>query len=477
MSPPPIKTRFAPSPTGWIHLGNLRTALFNALYARKTGGVFLLRIEDTDRVRSQPEYIDDLMQDLRWLGLDWQEGPQVEAAAGPYLQSQRDAIYAQYFDALERRGLVYPCFCSDESLKLARKAQLAAGRPPRYAGTCAHLMPDEVRARLDRGLKPTLRFRVADGRTVAFDDLVRGAQRFETVDIGDFVIRRSDGTPAFFFCNALDDALMGVTHVLRGEDHLANTPRQILLLEALGLPVPQYGHISLILGPDGGPLSKRLGAKSVRALRQEGWLPVALLNHMARLGHHYADERFMRIEELAAGFDTGHLGRAPARHDESALLHWQKLAVAALDDAALWDWLAASAGEALTSLLPENERMAFAAAVRDNLVLPADAVDWARRLYGQPEVDAEASAAIDEAGPGFFTQALTCLDAGPADFVVFARAVGAATGRKGKALFMPLRAVLTGVLHGPEMGRLWPLIGPERARERIAIHTTSNPTD
>lgn len=283
MKPAFVKTRFAPSPTGLLHLGNVRTALFNALYARHGGGVFLLRIEDTDLERSRGEYILSLMEDMHWLGLDWQEGPEADDTHGPYAQSQRGEIYRRYFDELEEQGLAYPCFCSQRELELSRKTQLASGRPPRYAGTCAHLTAEERQKRLDKGIQPTLRFRVENGAVVQFNDLVRGPQAFPTDDIGDFVIRRAEGSAAFFFSNAIDDALMDVTHVLRGEDHLTNTPRQILLQQALGLATPHYGHISMIVGADGAPLSKRTGSRSVRELREAGYLPLAVVNYLARL--------------------------------------------------------------------------------------------------------------------------------------------------------------------------------------------------
>ncbi|MGB2971901.1 MAG: glutamate--tRNA ligase, partial [Candidatus Competibacter sp.] len=322
-----VKTRFAPSPTGFLHLGNVRTALFNALLARRDGGQFLLRIEDTDRERSRAEFVDALLEDLRWLGLDWREGPEVGGPQAPYAQSERTAIYARYYRRLEGSEQSYPCFCTPAELALSRKAQLAAGRPPRYTGTCARLGADERQARLERGLQPTLRFRVPAGRAVEFTDLVRGPQRFASDDIGDFVIRRADGTPQFFFANAVDDALMGITQVLRGEDHLANTPRQLLLLEALALSAPRYGHLALIVGADGGPLSKRAGDLSIRELRASGYLPEAVLNYLARLGHAYARDVWMAPEVLAAEFSTAHLGRAPARYDEAQLLHWQSEAV------------------------------------------------------------------------------------------------------------------------------------------------------
>jgi nondiscriminating glutamyl-tRNA synthetase len=465
MPTPPVKTRFAPSPTGRLHMGNLRTALFSALLARREGGVFLLRIEDTDAERSRPEYVAGLMEDLRWLGLDWQEGPDAGGPHGPYYQSERGEIYAGHYGQLEAKGLAYPCFCSDDALRLARKAQLAAGQPPRYPGTCARLSAEEVHTRLERGLRPTLRFRVPSGRRIAFDDLVRGSQAFDTDTIGDFVIRRSDGTPSFFFSNAVDDAMMGITQVLRGEDHLANTPRQMLILEALGLSAPAYGHISLILGADGAPLSKRHGALSLGELRERGYLPSALLNHLARLGHSFDDDGLMDLDALARGFDIARLGRAPARHDPVQLDHWQHQTVLALSDRELEAWLAPALGD----LVPASARDAFLKVVRDNISFPGEAGDWAGRLFGAvPAVEPSAREAMEAAGARFFECALEALSPPPGDFRELVRRVSEGTGRKGRELFMPLRAALTGLAHGPEMRDLWSLLGPERAAERFS---------
>ncbi|HEY4972682.1 MAG TPA: glutamate--tRNA ligase, partial [Steroidobacteraceae bacterium] len=267
MSESTVVTRFAPSPSGALHLGNARTALFNFLLARKHAGRFVLRIEDTDALRTQESMVAALCADLAWLGLHWDEGPDRPGAHGPYRQSQRTDIYQRYFERLESEQLAYACFCSNLELDLARRAQLAAGRPPRYAGTCRALSSAERAARLAQGRKPSLRFRVPSGQRIEFQDLVHGPQSFLSDDIGDFIIRRDDGSAAFFFSNALDDALMGVTHVLRGEDHLSNTPRQRLLLAALGMAPPHYGHVSLLVGDDGAPLSKRHGATGVSELR------------------------------------------------------------------------------------------------------------------------------------------------------------------------------------------------------------------
>lgn len=461
------KTRFAPSPTGEIHLGNVRTALFNALQAGHEQGVFLLRIEDTDAERSKAEYVDALERDLRWLGIDWEEGPEVGGAHGPYFQAQRGETYAGYYRQLEEAGRAYPCFCSEQQLKLSRKAQRAAGQPPRYAGTCARLSAAEVDEKVAAGLNPTLRYRVPKGETVDFEDLVRGNQSFRTDEIGDFIIRRADGSPAFFFSNAVDDALMEVTQVLRGEDHLTNTPRQILILAALGLRLPRYGHISLIVGADGSPLSKRHGSRSVRQLREQGYLPTALNNFMARLGHKYEQDDFLSPRQMAEQFSLARLGKAPARYDEAQLRYWQKEAVLRADAEELWPWLAEIVSE-LSALVPEREQAAFVQALRENIELPADALHWARRIFTDDAPgDADAQAAVTAAGAVFFQQALSCLDSGAEDFRAYAKAVGKAAGVKGKGLFMPLRAALTNAVHGPDMSALWVLLGEQRIRTRL----------
>ena len=459
-----IKTRFAPSPTGYLHLGNVRTALFNALLSRHWGGRFLLRIEDTDQERSRSEYVAALLEDLRWLGLDWQEGPEVGGPQAPYAQSERAAIYAQYYQRLEAADQAYPCFCTPVELALSRKAQLAAGRPPRYTGTCARLGEAERHARRERGLRPTLRFRVPVTQTVEFTDRVRGPQRFASADIGDFVIRRADDTPQFFFANAVDDALMGVTHVLRGEDHLTNTPRQLLLLQALGLPAPEYGHLALIVGSDGGPLSKREGDLSLRELRAAGYLPEALLNYLARLGHSYERDSWMEPAELAAGFAPERLGRAPAHYDAAQLLHWQSEAVRHTSPERLWDWMKPAIHDWVAPACQEE----FIATVRPNVRFPADAGFWAERLFGaELTAGPESQAVVFQAGPEFFAHALAAYAEQGAAYQPLVEDLRRRTGFKGKALFMPLRAALTGETHGPELARILALLPPERVRQRL----------
>ncbi len=464
-----VKTRFAPSPTGEVHLGNLRTALFNALYARREQGIFLLRIENTDAARSKPEFEQALMRDLHWLSLDWQEGPEVGGEHAPYHQSARLETYDQYYQALTAESACYPCFCSETQLKLARKAQRTAGQPPRYPGTCAHLSAEEVEKKLAEGGKPTLRFRVPPGQQVEFEDLVRGAQRFAGSDIGDFIIRRSDGTPSFFFTNAIDDALMGVSHVLRGEDHLTNTPRQLMILAALDLPAPVYGHLSLLVGSDGSPLSKRHGSRSVRQLREAGYLPGGILNYLARLGHKYNADHYLDVGELAAAFDLARLSKAPARFDEVQLRYWQKEAVLAASSAELVDWFKQSAeGRQQTADWSAQRLQGLVDVVRDNVEMPADISAWMHRLsVDAPVINDQERILIQAAGEGFFREALVQLEADYEGFKPFSKAVGQAVGVKGKQLFMPLRISLTGVAHGPEMARVWDWLGRDHCRVRL----------
>ncbi|HXN79406.1 MAG TPA: glutamate--tRNA ligase, partial [Steroidobacteraceae bacterium] len=362
-------TRFAPSPTGELHLGNARTALFSLLLARGAGGRFLLRIEDTDTERSREAHTTALMADLRWLGIDWDAGPDREDERGPYRQSQRAALYARYFADLERQDALYRCFCTPLELEVSRRTQRAAGRPPRYAGTCRDLSAAERARRQTQGLASTLRFRVPRGARISFVDFVHGPQDFLSDDIGDFVVRRADGSAAFFFSNAVDDAHMGVTQVLRGEDHLTNTPRQLMILAALGLGAPEYGHVALIVGADGAPLSKRHGAVSVREYRERGYQPLALTDHLFRLGHSTPLHGLLTVEQMARAFDPAHLGRAPARFDEQQLNVWQKEAVHHLSADAARTWLA----PVLPPGLDEQAAAAFVAALLPNVVLPEDA--------------------------------------------------------------------------------------------------------
>src|SRR3954469_25063426 len=326
-----MRVRFAPSPTGQLHVGNARTALFNWLLARGSGAAFILRIEDTDVERSTRESEAAIVRDLQWLGLDWDEGPDSGGLHGPYRQSERLHLYQSYAKELLAAEAAYYCFCSTAQLDADRQQALAAGRPAHYAGTCRRLSRDHAAARIAAGEHPAIRFRVPEERDVVFTDGVRGDVRFQTDVIGDPVIVRADGTPAYNFAVVVDDALMAVTHVVRGEDHISNTPRQILLYEALGFTPPVFAHLSLVMGPDHSPLSKRHGATSVAEFRSKGYLPEALVNYLALIGWSPGGgDELVALDEMARRFSLEGVSHSAGVFDEEKLAwvnrHYLKVA-------------------------------------------------------------------------------------------------------------------------------------------------------
>lgn len=457
-----FKTRFPPSPTGYIHIGNARTALFNYLFAQSEGGSFLLRIEDTDRERSKPEYAKACEEDLLWLGLQWDEGPGADRGRGPYYQSERQAIYNDYYERLLTSGQAYECFCSEEDLALMRKVQRASGKPPRYNGQCRHLTPDAIEAKKADGLTPVLRFRVPDDIKIIFDDLVRGEQSFESNDIGDFIIRRTDGTSPFMFCSAIDDSLMGVTDILRGEDHLTNTPRQLMILDALGLSRPTYGHIALIVGPDNSPLSKRHGSRSIRELRKEGYLPQAINNYMARLGHYYKNnEALLSFAELGEQFEISALAKSPAKFNQAQLDYWQKQVVQSLSLTELKAWLVD-----YLAPIPADKLDVFLETVRPNVLFPADLLPWIAACFAVDlELSEAVSALLSDTKKAFFQTALESYKTSRDLKAVIAALKE--QGYKGKALFQPLRVALTGQAHGPELDKLMDLMDEALIEKRL----------
>ena len=300
-----VITRFPPSPTGHLHLGGARTALFNWLFTRHNQGKFILRFEDTDRERSKPEYVKSIIEALKWLGLDWDEGP--------YFQSKRLKIYQKYAQKLFEEGKAYYCECSKEILEEKKKKMLEKGLKPRYDGTCRekNLGPGEGRA---------LRIKAPEIGEIVFEDLLRGKIVFPAEEIDDFIILRSDGTPTYHFAVVIDDITMGITHVIRGDDHISNTPKQLLIYKALEVDPPEFAHIPMVLGSDGARLSKRHGAKSILEYRDAGFLPKALLNYLARLGWGYGDQEYFTVEELIEKFDLKSINLSPARFDQNKLL-------------------------------------------------------------------------------------------------------------------------------------------------------------
>ncbi len=301
-----VRTRFAPSPTGYLHIGGVRTALFNWLFARHHGGRFILRVEDTDQARSSQEYLNAILEGLTWLGLNWDEGP--------YFQSQRVHLYREHVEQLLAAGKAYRCYCTPEELEERRQQALAEGRKPKYDGRCRE------RADQPTGLPFVIRFKAPQGGETVVDDLIKGKVTFENAELDDLIIQRSDGAPTYNFVVVVDDVLMGITHVIRGDDHLNNTPRQIHLYEALKYPIPAFAHLPLILGEDRTRLSKRHGAASVTAYQEMGYLPHALVNYLARLGWSYGDQEVFSPQELIENFSLEGVGRSAGVFNPDKLL-------------------------------------------------------------------------------------------------------------------------------------------------------------
>jgi glutamyl-tRNA synthetase len=438
-------TRFAPSPTGYIHVGNLRTALFNYLIARKSGGTFILRIDDTDPERSKEEYVDAIKQDLEWLGLTWDR---IER------QSERLDRYADAADKLRGMGRFYEAFETPIELDLKRKKQLNMGKPPVYDRAALALSEDEKDAlRSERG-NGVWRFKL-DQQRIEWTDGILGEISIDAASVSDPVLIRADGQVLYTIASVVDDTDMGVTHVVRGSDHVTNTATQIQIIQALGGTVPSFAHHSLLTGPQGESLSKRLGTLALRDLREQGVEPEALLSLMARLGSSQPVELRLSLDEIADGFDLGQFGSAPTKFDVQDLFPPTARKLHGLDYAAMKDELAALG-------VPDNKAEAFWNVARANITTRKDIVAW-WKLCSE---GAEPMVAEEDAD--FIAQAMALLPEGPLAqdaWSMWTNAVKDATGRKGKALFMPLRKAITGQERGPEMADLLPLLETIPARK------------
>jgi glutamyl-tRNA synthetase len=438
-----VTTRFAPSPTGTLHVGNLRTALHNWLFARRHGGTFLLRIDDTDKERSQEVYVDAIRADLAWMGLH----PDAEER-----QSARFDRYEARFAELAAAGRVYPAYETAQELDLKRKVLLGRGLPPVY-DRAALALTDEDRARLEgEGRAPHWRFRLDHESAIEWDDLVRGPQRFDPKTMSDPVIRRADGSWLYLLPSVIDDIDMAVTHVVRGEDHVSNTATQLQMFAALGSTPPAFAHEALLTGSE-GKLSKRLGSLGIAHFREIGIEPQAIASLLGRIGTSDPVEPFADLAPLIAAFDFARFGRAPARFDEAELAQVNARIVHQLPYAAVAD------------RVPQGMDEAAWDAIRPNLETVAQAGDWWRVVEGP--IEAQAPSDEDRA---FLTRAAELtesLDWSADPWRALTGALKEETGRKGKALFLPLRLALTGREHGPDMGALLPLIGKDRAVERL----------
>ncbi|MBZ5495815.1 MAG: glutamate--tRNA ligase [Acidobacteriia bacterium] len=467
-----VRVRFAPSPTGFLHVGNARTALFNWLVARHLRGAFILRIEDTDAERSRPEYETQLMDDLRWLGLEWDEGVDKGGAHGPYRQTDRYSLYRDHAERLLAQGRAFPCFCTEEELEEVRRQQSARGDMPRYSGKCRNLTSGQVEAFQQAGKPSVLRLRVRPG-TVGFSDLVYGRIDIDTLQISDPVLLRSDGSPTYNFSVVVDDIAMEISHVIRGDGHISNTHRQILIYEALAAPVPLFAHLPTVLGPDGSKLSKRHGATSLEEFRSQGYLPEALANYLSLLGWSPPDagKEIMDLQEIVALFELARVSRSPAIFD-SAKLDWMnrsyinKMPVQALAERAV-PYFAAS------GLIPADADArvrAWLAQVVEAVKSHVDHLDQLPRetavIYGfpaePPELDEVARATLAEPGAIQVARefARLVVERETLTFEAYKEIVGLvkkATGQKGRQLFHPIRAALTGLGSGPELDRLIPI--------------------
>ncbi|PAQ15172.1 glutamate--tRNA ligase [Bacillaceae bacterium SAOS 7] len=477
-----IRVRYAPSPTGHLHIGNARTALFNYLYARNKGGKFIIRIEDTDQKRNIEGGEESQLTYLRWLGIDWDEGVDVGGEYGPYRQSERNDIYKKYYDQLLEEGKAYKCYCTSEELEAEREAQQAAGKDmPGYSGKCRHLTAEEQAKLEAEGRTLSIRIKVPKGEILSFNDMVKGEVSFESDGISDYVIVKQDGTPTYNFAVAIDDHLMEMSHVLRGDDHISNTPKQLVIYQALGWEPPAFGHMTLIVNESRKKLSKRDESiiQFIEQYKELGYLPEALFNFITLLGWSpQGEEEIFSKEEFIDIFTADRLSKSPALFDQQKLQwmnnqYMKKADVEKVVELALPHLIKAGR-------IDENPS--------------ADQLEWTKQLIALFQEKMSYGAEIVELSELFFKKELTFeeeakevlqeeqvrevmtsflakvdeLEAFEAEEIKKAmKAVQKETGHKGKKLFMPIRAAVTGQTHGPDLPKAIELIGKETVKERL----------
>jgi len=472
-----IRVRYAPSPTGHLHIGNARTALFNYLFARHLGGKLVIRIEDTDVKRNVAGGEESQLKYLKWLGVDWDESIDVGGEYGPYRQTERLDIYKEYWQELIDRGLAYRCYCTEEELEQEREEQTSRNETPRYSGKHRNLTTEQIAAYEAEGRIPSIRFIVPENRTYSFQDMVKGTITFDTSEMGDFVIVKKDGIPTYNFAVVLDDHLMKISHVLRGEDHVSNTPRQLMIYEAFGWEPPQFAHMTLIVNENKKKLSKRDESiiQFIEQYDQLGYLPATLFNFIALLGWSpEGEEEIFSREQLIEIFDAGRLSKSPAVFDTQKLswMNNEYIKKAAVEDIVTL-CLPHLQGAGLIAEQLDDQAMEWVTALvalhQDKLRSASEIVEHTALFFRDTVVDEEEAVAVlsEETVPTVLSAFLAELQAENAEFTVdgiknMIKAVQKSTGCKGKALFMPIRAAITGLTHGPDLNQSLVLLGKDK---------------
>lgn len=475
-----IRVRFAPSPTGPFHIGGARSALFNWLLAKKYNGKFVMRIEDTDLERSTKESEENINEALGWLGITWDEGPDVGGPYGPYRQTERLDTYSKYTEQLLTEGKAYYCYCSEDEIEAERQEQQDKGETPRYSGRCRHLTEKDKEQFIAEGRKPTVRFHVIENKQIVFKDMVRDTVSFDSNGVGDFVIVKSDGIPVYNYAVVVDDALMHITHVIRAEEHLSNTPRQVVLYEALGFTTPEFGHISLILAKDRSKMSKRHGATSVDQYRKLGYMPEAIVNYLALLGWSpVGEQEFFSLNELIEQFSMDRVAKSPAVFDIDKLnyisaQYIRKASPEVVAELALPHIKEAGYIGDEISIAQKTWLVEVVGELREYISHGAEIVNHIEIFFNDDiEFENEEAAEIlrDVDVPQVMAsfrdklQALEVVDA-PAVKALL-KNITKELKLGGKKVFMPLRVVLTGKMHGPDLDKIISLIGRERTLARL----------
>jgi nondiscriminating glutamyl-tRNA synthetase len=476
-----IRVRYAPSPTGHLHIGNARTALFNYLFARNKGGKFILRIEDTDQKRNIEGGEQSQIKYLKWLGMDWDEGPDVGGEYGPYRQSERNDIYREYYTKLLNEGNAYKCYCTEEELAAEHDAQVARGETPHYSGKCRHLTEEQRAALEAEGRMPSIRIKVPAGKVYSFDDIVKGSVSFESDGFGDWVVVKKDGIPTYNFAVVIDDYLMKITHVLRGDDHISNTPKQLMVYDLLGLEIPVFGHMTLIVNENHRKLSKR-DESIIQFMEQYeglGYLPEALLNFITLLGWSPGgEEEIYSKEEFIKIFDANRLSKSPAVFDKHKLewMNNQYVKKADLDKIVAISLPQLIKAGRVHADMSDSERewaVKLIALFQEKMSFGAEIVELSDMFFkDEAEYEEEAKAILSGETVPQVLKAFSEEVAGLEDFIAenikaAIKTVQKTTGQKGKNLFMPIRSAVTGQTHGPDLNQTIELLGKEKVQARL----------